>query len=237
MVHINHSAKTPELFLYEEIGPGWLGMDDDKMVISALAELKGAERITVRINSPGGDVFVGNSIFNALQRNPAEIHTEIDGLAASIASVIALAGETVNIAPNAMMMIHPAWTMTMGNAADHRKALEVLDKVDAGILDTYSRKTGRTPEELSPLVEAETWLTAEEAVSMGFADGILEGASSVAARIPEQFGFKNIPERLKGCVERREWLRRETRDRPKEYPNLRAVEARRQRRAAAKLWE
>jgi len=138
--------------------------------------------LNIYINSGGGDVFAGQAIYSMLKRHPAQKKVYIDGLAASIASVIAMAGDTVCMPRNAMMMIHKAWTMAIGNANDLRKLADDMDKIDESILTTYQAKTGLEPEKLIEMVNAETWLTAEEAVVLGFAD-VIEESRQIAASI------------------------------------------------------
>src|SRR5690606_16003933 len=118
-----------------------------KTVIDALAEFTG-ERVTVRINSPGGSVFEGNAIYNAMLRHPGGCDVEIDALAASAASYVAMAGKRIGIAANAMVMIHNAWTISMGNAAEMRRTADLLDQIDGTIADLYAARTKSTREQI-----------------------------------------------------------------------------------------
>ncbi len=168
----NKGKGKAELFLYEEIGAGWMGGIGAKEVADALKAAGTLSEITVRINSPGGSVFEGVTIYNSLVRNSARVIIEIDGLAASIASIIAMAGDEVNMAANAMMMIHDPWVMAAGTAEDLRDQAELLDKVRGQLLSTYQNKTGGDLNDISEMMTAETWMTADEAIELGFIDNI-----------------------------------------------------------------
>lgn len=140
------------------------------------------DTLRVYINSDGGDVFAGQAIHSMLARHPATVEVYVDGLAASIASVIAMAGDVIRMPRNAMMMIHAPWTIAMGNAEDFRELADTLDQVTESIIAAYQRKTDMSREEIIDLLRAETWMTAEEAVERGFADEI-EEARQVAAAV------------------------------------------------------
>lgn len=171
-------ASAAELLLYDTIGPDyWSGGGLTHQYVSDwLAALPGGTNsIVVRINSPGGDVFEGVGIYNALltwqaAQEGRRIEVRIDALAASIASVIAMAGDEIVIAGNAMMMIHGAWTITIGSAADHRGTADVLDSIDSTILQTYAARTGQTEDDLKSWMGTDTYMAADVAVERGFAD-------------------------------------------------------------------
>ena len=129
--------------------------------------------ITVWINSPGGDVFAAAQIYNMLRDYKGSVTVKIDGIAASAASVIAMAGDTVCVSPVAMMMIHNPATMAMGEAKDMQKAIAMLNEVKESILNAYEFKTGLTRARLSHMMDDETWFNAKKAVELGFADKIL----------------------------------------------------------------
>src|SRR5690606_2370550 len=120
-------------------------------------------------------VFEGNAIYNALVRHPARAEADIDGIAASIASVIAMAGERIHIAANAFIMVHNPRGVVWGEAADMRKMAGTLDTVRGSLVGTYARRTGRDTAQIEAWMDAETWFNAEEAVEFGFADEIVEG--------------------------------------------------------------
>ena len=127
--------------------------------------------ITVRINSIGGEVFDGFSIYNALKEHPAQVNVQIDGLAASIASVIAMAGDKVEMGLGAMLMVHAPWTLAAGNADNMRATAELLDKVQVGLVDAYVAKTGLPRATVDEWMTGETWFTRDEAIAVGLADG------------------------------------------------------------------
>ncbi|MBW4083523.1 head maturation protease, ClpP-related [Paenibacillus sp. S150] len=138
--------------------------------------------LNVYINSDGGDVFAGQAIHSMLKRHKAHVNVYIDGIAASIASVIAMAGDTVYMPRNSMMMIHSPWTIAMGNAKDFRKLAEDLDAAQDTLIAAYQDKSGIDRDELIALLDAETWLSAERAVELGFADEI-EQTKQIAAAV------------------------------------------------------
>ena len=133
----------------------------------------GNGNITVWINSPGGDVFAAAQIYNMLRDYKGSVTVKIDGIAASAASVIAMAGDKVCVSPVAMMMIHNPATMAMGETRDMQKAIAMLNEVKESILNAYEFKTGLTRARLSHMMDDETWFNAKKAVELGFADKIL----------------------------------------------------------------
>ena len=138
----------------------------------ALAEHK-EKNITVWIDSWGGDVFAGAGIYNALMEHKGKVTVKVDGKAVSAASVIAMAGTEIIMSPASIMMIHNPWTGKIGEAKDMRQAADVLDEVKEAIINAYEIKTGRTRQELSDLMDKETWMSPKTAIAKGFADGIL----------------------------------------------------------------
>ena len=133
----------------------------------------GSGNITVWINSPGGDVFAAAQIYNMLRVYKGSVTVKIDGIAASAASVIAMAGNTVCVSPLAMMMIHNPATIATGEAKDMQKAIAMLNEVKESILNAYEDKTGLKRNKLSRMMDEETWFNAKKAVELGFADEIL----------------------------------------------------------------
>ncbi|HEM5075646.1 TPA: Clp protease ClpP, partial [Streptococcus suis] len=129
--------------------------------------------ITLWINSPGGDVFAAAQIYNMLMDYKGDVHVVIDGLAASAASVIAMAGTTVSMSPVAMMMIHNPWTVAQGEAKDMQKVIEMLGEIKESIINAYELRTGLSRTKLSHLMDSESWFNAKKAVELGFADKIL----------------------------------------------------------------
>jgi ATP-dependent protease ClpP protease subunit len=165
------TRKTAELRLYDEIG-AW-GVNS-KTLLADLDALGAIDTLTVRINSPGGDVFDALAIHNALHRHAARVTVCIDALCASAATLVALAGDEVRMADNALFMIHEPWTVAQGNSADLLKQSDLLDTVAEQIVTIYARKTGWPADEIRELMREETWYTAEQALSIGFIDAIDE---------------------------------------------------------------
>jgi len=165
----NQSNETAEIYIYDIIGEDYWG--DGVSAKGFANDVKDLEvgTIDLHINSPGGQVFDGVAIYNILLNHPAQVNVSIDGMALSIASVIAMAGDTISMAENAMMMIHDPWSMAIGSAADFRKEADTLDKVKSSIITSYGR-TER--DDLDKLMTEETWMSAAEAVEMGFADEV-----------------------------------------------------------------
>ena len=130
--------------------------------------------ITVWINSPGGDCFAAAQIYNMLRDYPGKVTVKIDGIAASAASVIAMAGDTVMVSPVSMLMIHNPATIAAGDHNDIAKAIEMLESVKDSIINAYQTKTGMSRGKLSRLMEDETWMDATKAVELGFADSVIE---------------------------------------------------------------
>ena len=166
--------KVGELYLYGEVSStSWYGDEitpkQFKADLDALGEI---DVLNIYINSIGGDVWAGQSIYSMLSRVAAQKNVYIDGIAASIASVIAMAGDKIYMPANALLMIHNAWTITWGNAEQLRKEASVLETVDATIVEVYQKRTDLTKEDIQGLMAAETWMNAEEAVGYGFADEI-----------------------------------------------------------------
>lgn len=192
--------QTPELFVYGYIGE-WDEVDS-KNFTSQLKQIT-AKELIVRINSYGGEVFTAQAILSSLKRHPANVTVYIDGIAASAASVIAMAGNKVIMPSNAMMMIHNPLTIALGNSGDMRDVADMLDKVRDSILAAYRDKTGLEDDRIIELMNEETWMTAAEAVEFGFADEV-EQSYSVAACIDngklvvngmkiDPSRFKNVP--------------------------------------------
>lgn len=184
------ARKTAELLIYEEIG-GW-GIKS-KDLIEKLDALGAITTLTVRINSPGGDVFEALNIHNALTRHSARVTVHIDALCASAATLVALAADEVRMADNGMFMIHEPWTVSMGNSAELLKQSDLLDTVAENVVSIYARKTGLDPAEVRDLMRAETWYTAEQALAAGFIDAIDEPLKLAALISHDLSHFKKQP--------------------------------------------
>lgn len=159
---------TADIYLYDEIGYWGVTAQDFVRDLQALK----VSAIGLHINSPGGDVFDGIAIYNSLRNHPATVTTYVDGLAASAASFIAMAGDRVVAERNAQLMIHDASGICIGNAADMSAMVELLDKASNNIADIYAVKAGGTVEQWRDAMRAETWYSAEEAVAAGLADEV-----------------------------------------------------------------
>jgi ATP-dependent Clp protease protease subunit len=170
-------AKHLDLQIHGVIDGGW--MDDSTStstaeIAKALAEHPDAATIDQHINSVGGSLFGGIALYNILEAHPAKVTSYVDGLAASAASIIAMAGKTV-MGRGAMMMIHNPWAGVAGDAQELRKAAAFLDKARDGLVSVYKAKTGKDSTSLKAMLDATTFLTAEEALRKGFADEIASG--------------------------------------------------------------
>jgi ATP-dependent Clp protease protease subunit len=185
MKKVNNSAKNvAELILYGDISDqSWCGDEiTPKQMSDELKAFGDVDEIIVRINSCGGDVFAGVAIHSMLKRHKAKIIVYIDGLAASIASIIAMAGDEIIMPNGAMLMIHNPWSVAWGESKDFRKMADTLDTIRESMLEIYVDKTGMKSDEVIALLDAETWLTATEAVAQGFATQIEEGQRSYFQR-------------------------------------------------------
>jgi ATP-dependent protease ClpP protease subunit len=170
------TKNSAELLLYGPISEtSWWGDEvTPKQFAEDLKALGDITELTVRINSGGGDVFASQAIYSLLKSHEAEVTVYIDGLAASGASIVAMAGDNIIMPRNAMMMIHNPWTIGVGNANDFRKLADDLDKIREAMIAAYQTKSGIDRDRLIELLDAETWLTAEEAIELGLADHIDE---------------------------------------------------------------
>lgn len=171
------SADEAELLLYDEIG-GWWGSTAEEFV----ADLRQvtAPNLRVRVNSPGGSVTDGLAIANALRAHPANVIVQVDGIAASIASVIAIAGNRLVMMPQSMLMVHEASGLCIGDAAEMQKMADVLGLISDNIASAYAAKAGGTAADWRSVMLAETWYLAEDAVAAGLADEAVTAASEPA---------------------------------------------------------
>jgi ATP-dependent protease ClpP protease subunit len=170
-------AKGAEIVIYDEIGAFGIPA---KTFLDELKALGPVAELTVRINSPGGSVFDGVAIYNALKRHDASITVWIDGIAASIASMIAMAGDEVVMPENAMLVLHDPSGLVAGTASEMRATADALDKMAASMVAAYRDKSGRDDAEIEALMAAETWLSAEEAVARGLADRVAQPVKMAA---------------------------------------------------------
>jgi ATP-dependent Clp protease protease subunit len=185
-----------EVAIYDEIGAYGVSA---KGFLAELGALPEGMPVDLRLNSPGGSVFDAVAIHNALKRHEGTVTVWIDGIAASAASYIAMAGDEIVMPENAFLMIHDPAGLVMGTAEDMRAMAEALDKVKGSLVSGYAAKSGRTPEEVSALMAAETWFDAADAVAQGFADRLIEPVR-IAARF-DIGRFRNAPPVLVEQVE------------------------------------
>ncbi|MBA4756284.1 MAG: Clp protease ClpP [Sphingobium sp.] len=182
-----------EILIYGIVGDEWDGLDA-KTIFALIAG--GDGDIVVRINSPGGYVMEGLAIFNAIVGAKAagrKVTVHIDGLAASMASVIAMAGDEIIMADNALMMIHNPWDVAIGDARELRAAADKLDIIRDQLVRIYSGQTGISAEDLIAMLDAETWLTSEQALEQNFITSVTEASSASACDV-KAFGFKHVPD-------------------------------------------
>lgn len=203
------STNSADVYLYDIIGSGFFGGISADSFKSELKALGSVKQINVHINSDGGDVFEGKAIYTQLAQHPAKVVVYVDGLAASIASLIAMAGDEIQMAEGAFMMVHKAWGVAVGNDDEMMKTAKLLRTVTDTIIDTYASRTGDkcSRDEIAQLVGDETWLTAKDAVDKGFADKMAAPVRAAAAAVRDICGldgsvipavarFKNTPRQL-----------------------------------------
>lgn len=186
-------GSVAEVFIYDQIGRNFFGegvaAEDFIKELKAL-DLKTGDTLNVRINSPGGSVFEGIAIHNYLRTLKAKVVVTVDGVAASIASAIAMAGDSIEMPQNAMMMIHNPMMLSIGNAETMRKAAQDLDQIRDAMAASYLRRIKAGREELYAMLDAETWLTANEAVAKGFADTVIDPVRAAAQFDLSKYGYK-----------------------------------------------
>lgn len=183
---VRASADAAEVFLYDAIVADtleaeWFGGVAPEPFVKELRAIT-ASTINLRINSPGGSVFAGRAIEQALRDHPAKVVAHIDGVAASAAAFVAMGADEVVMGKGALMMIHKAWSLAYGNADDLVSAAALLEKIDSTQVQTFVDRTGQSAEQVSQWLAAETWFTADEAVAAGFADRVAEAAPKAQAR-------------------------------------------------------
>ncbi len=186
--NIRATAEGAELSIHDEIGAYGVSAKD---FIAELGKLPGDTALTLRLNSPGGSVFDAVAIYNALKRHAGNVTVSIDGIAASAASYIAMAGDTVVMPENAFLMIHEPSGLVMGTAGDMRAMAEALDKIAGVLIKGYAAKSGKPADDVAALMAAETWFTAAEAVDAGFADTLAEPVKIAASF--DVTRFRNAP--------------------------------------------
>lgn len=185
-------AGTVEIDIYGEIGYYGVSASQFRQTMKNVS----AERLIVNINSPGGDVFDGVAIYNDLLAFPGEVVVRVRALAASAASIIAMAGDKIEIASNAFIMIHNAWTVSVGDQRAMTAAATTLAKIDEQLAATYAARADVDAAEAADMMNAETWLNADDAIEMGFADAKFDVTEKAKAAF-DLTQFKNVPRALK----------------------------------------
>lgn len=169
------SEDPADIAIYDVIGEdpwsggGWTA----RRMAGVLRNVVGRD-VSVSINSPGGDVFEGIAIYNLLREHKARVDVRVMGLAASAASLIAMSGDQITMGRGAMLMVHNAWGVTVGNRHDMAAAIDVLAPIDTAMAEIYAARTGGTVKEMAKLMDAETWMSSGKAVDQGFADGVMD---------------------------------------------------------------
>lgn len=181
---ITNKGGKAEIFIYDEIG--YWGITA-KQFIKDLKQVKDADSVTLRINSPGGSITDGNAIYNAIKALKVEVAVQIDSLAASMATVIALAGNSVKMAENGFFMIHNPHGGAYGESKDLKTMADLMDKMKTNILNVYAKKSGKETDEISDMMDDVTWMTAQEALDEGFIDEITDEVV-----IENSFDMKNL---------------------------------------------
>ncbi len=181
----------------------WFGMDatSPKKVAAVISQLVG-EAVDVEINSPGGDVFSGSEIYSALKGYQGKVNVQIVGVAASAASVVAMAGDTIQISPTAQIMIHNVSSSAGGDYRDMQQAANVLENLNKSIANAYELKTGLQQDELLELMNQETWMTAQQAVEKGFADEVMfdDGKKLIASITPAMILPVEVINKIKNLI-------------------------------------
>jgi len=201
---VSKDGASAEIDIYGSIGEDYWGdgavtsaRDFSKELNNLPASVK---QIVVRLNSPGGSVFDGIAIYERLKSSKKKVICYIDGVAASIASVIAMAADEVHIGEGAMMMVHAPWSMTVGNSKEHEKTIEILEKIENQMVGIYSRRTGLSRMEVEKWLEDDTWFTSEEAKDVGLVDTIVAASDSrliAASMIKKAPWIKGHSEKIK----------------------------------------
>ena len=197
---IENKVDESTVYIYDEIGKWGVDAKAFAKDFNAID----SKTIHLRVNSPGGSVFDGTTIYNVIKQHKSKVIAHIDGLAASIASVIVLAADEVHMADNGYFMIHEPWSIMAGGADEFRKEANLLEKIGGTIAKAYIGKTDKKEEEILNLMKEETWMTAEEALEHGFVDSIYSTDDEAAKKNTTLFDltvFNNVPDKLRSKKE------------------------------------
>lgn len=195
-VEFKAKGTRAEIWLYDQIGASFFGDGiTAKAFQKELTALGKVSTINLRVNSPGGDVFDGFAIYNQLKQHPARIEVDVDGVAASIASIIAMSGDEIRMAKNSLMMIHDPAGFAAGGESEMLRVAALLKTIKGNLAATYVDRTGNAKPKVEEWMSDETWFTAEQAAQHGFADKITEESRVTACF--DYKNFRNVPETLK----------------------------------------
>lgn len=195
------SGGVVDLMLYGDIGAWGISAAQFARDLKALGDVS---QINLHVHSPGGDVFEGMAIYNLLKNHPARVEGTVDGLAASMGSVVLMASDVIRIPSNAMIMVHKPWGIQGGDAEEMRRYADLLDQVEDSLVAAYTGKTGLSVDEVKALLAAETWMTGAEAVERGFADELVESLDTFAKINSQRMqDFQKMPAALKNLFEPR----------------------------------
>lgn len=199
---IRNQGNRPEILIYGDIGRSFWNEDvvSANDLITQLKEIGDVPEIDVRIHSAGGDVFEASAIYTALKANDAKINVYIDGLAASAASYVALAGDHIVISEAGWMMIHEAWGWGVGTAAELRKDADRLETITGTIADLYANRTDESKDEVLSLMSEDTWFNAQDSVDFGLADEVFAGLQAVASIRTGNRSFNNMPDEVRAFI-------------------------------------
>lgn len=197
-LRISNGGERPAVYLYGVIGDEYGGITSDQLR-KELAQIPSKQAIDLHIHSEGGSVFDGIAMHSQLSQRSGAVNVMVDGLAASAASFVAMAGKSITMAQHSWMMIHEAHGIGMGRAADFRTAADRLEAMNAEIVSIYTKRWKGTADDLRAAMDAETWFDAEGAVASGLADSVGKSLS-IAACIDNRFGYKKMPETLAQTV-------------------------------------
>lgn len=191
---VKMAGSTPEIYMYGDIGMDYDdGITADEFT-KALKSIKNAPEVVVRLNSNGGDVFEAAVMYGTLKRHPARVRMQVDGVAASAGSYFMMAGDTISIAENGIVMVHEPHSRISGRAADLESRAMMLRKIIGTVVDAYSSKTGQSEDTITRMMADETWMNAEEAKALGFADTITPN-SRITLRV-DPSRYPKAPARL-----------------------------------------
>lgn len=172
---VSGSGTVTEIYIYDVLG---FPFNDINEIVKAVDSIK-TDNILVRLNTPGGEIVDCLSLYQSLLNHKAKVTIRIDALAASAGSIIAMAGDTVQMYDTSLMMVHQAWVYLAGNKKEMQAMIQILEKIDASLTRIYKEKTGLSSSKIEAMMDAETWLSAEEAKDKGFADEIISSSGGV----------------------------------------------------------